>query len=263
MHSQKRYLNKSVENEFLKNEGNAANFRKLMSTVYSESGDIEKGCYCEISHYFSGACSVMLEEFKSGIFISDDPYEALLAYHYSIIKNEKLDVYNYLLNPGNLLELKMNETFDFIFSSFGLSYEKLYSFLPDIIGLLKVGGVLVLEIPSYWFFRDNMSAQETDILDYSMKNDKKWIFSEPVEPLIRENGADLVALKQLDGKRVVNRLELSYISSLQKLHKAHVENNIAVLEVANIPEENMEIGNAVIIIRKNKKTLTKDNLFSV
>jgi hypothetical protein len=261
MNMQKGFVNDSVNEEFSKSDKNTEAFKNFMDTVTSVVKPGGENC-CEISHYFSASSAGLTGEFNNGIFISDDPYVSLLVYHHSVIKNKSLKVHNRLFNPGNLQELKMNESVDFIFSTFGLSYEKLFSFLPDMTGLLKVGGIIAMEIPSYWFFRDDLSADESKILDYSMKNDKKWIFSEPVEPVINENGAELVMLKKLDGKKKINRLELSYISSLHKLHKAHVENNIGILEVADIPEDDIELGKALFIIRKKEKTLTKDNLFN-
>ena len=261
MYTEKGFVNGSVEKEFKKAAEKSASIKKILDEA--EASDTGKNNYCEVSHYFSGSCKIMLDEFKSGVFISDDQYEALLAYHHSITENKKIDVYNRFFNPGNFLDLDMNEKFDFVFSSLGFSYEKIYSFLPDVIGLLKVGGVMILEIPSYWFFRDNLNDHENIILDYSMKNDKKWIFSEPVEPIIKECGAELVGIKQLDDEIKTDRLELAYISSLHKLHKAHVENNMAVLETAGIPEKDIVLGKALLAVKKNEKTLNKDNLFSI
>jgi hypothetical protein len=262
MNMQKGFLNGSVNDEFLKSEKNTGVFKIFIDRVLSIANP-GRTSFCEISHYFSSSSSDMTGDFKNGTFISDDPYESLLTYHYSVIKNKSLNVYNCHFNPGSLDELKMNESIDFIFSIFGLSYEKIFSFLPDMIGLLKVGGIIALEIPAYWFFRDDLSADESVILDYSMKNDKKWIFSEPIEPVINESGAELVSLTKLDDSKTVDRLELSYISSLNKLHKAHVENNIGVLEVANIPEKNINLQKALLVIRKKERTLTKDNLFNI
>ena len=262
MTMQKGLVNSSVKDEFEKAGANALQFQNFMDKVRAVSDPGNSIC-CEISHYFSSSSADMTDKFKSGMFISDDPYEALLAYHYSVIRNKDIKVYNYLFNPGNLKEMKMNESVDFIFSSFGVSYEKLFSFLPDMTGLLKVGGIIAFEIPAYWFFRDALNSDENIILDYSMKNDKKWIFSESIEPVINENGAELVSLSMMEGHKILNRLEISYISSLHKLHKAHVENNIGVLEVAGIPETGISLQKAFIVIRKQEKTVTKDNLFSV
>lgn len=219
--------------------------------------------YLEISHKFSPVYKIMAKEFKKSIFLSDNSFESLLTYHYSKIDKIDIDVLNYDFSYNSLASLKLNEKIDFIFSLCGLTFENLYTSLPQIIGFLKIDGILALIIPAYWYIKNNQTENEKNILDYSKQNDKKWIFVEPIEPIIEKNGAEKLILKELPHTIKFNRFELSYISSLNKLHDSIKQNNKAHLEVVKIPEENIEIRSSLLLIKKKQKTITKDNLFKL
>ena len=135
--------------------------------------------------------------------------------------------------------------------------------LPLIIGFIKIAGILAINIPAYWFIKDNLTEIEKTIIDYSKQNDKKWIFVEPLEPLIEKNGAELLEIRESSLKYNIDRLELSFISSLKKLYDSVIQNNKAHLDILKIPEKYIELRSAVMIIKKKKKTLTKENLFNL
>jgi len=219
--------------------------------------------YIEISHEFTSGYSVLLDHFKNGVFLSDNAFESLLVHHFAFIGKKNIEVINDDFKPNSLTSLKINESFDLVFSYKGLAFEELYTILPQVIGLLKVGGILALRIPAYWFIKENITETEKTILEYSKQNDKKWIFPEPLEPVIEKNGAELLTLSEIPQNFSLNRFELAYYSSLKKLYDAEIGNNKAHLEILKFPSENLEIRGALLLVRKTKKTVTKDNLFSV
>ena len=226
-------------------------------------GESSKDNFLEVSHKYTGAYNVMLSHFNKGAFLSDDPFESMLTYHISKINNKDLDVLNYNFNYDSLSKLNLNEKFDFVFSLFGLTFEDLYTLLPLIIGFIKIAGILAINIPAYWFIKDNLTEIEKTIIDYSKQNDKKWIFVEPLEPLIEKNGAELLEIRESSLKYNIDRLELSFRSSLKKLYDSVIQNNKAHLDILKIPEKYIELRSAVMIIKKKKKTLTKENLFNL
>ena len=232
------------------------NIKEITSTILKDN-------YLEVSHKYTGAFSVLLDHFKKGTFLSDDPFESMLTYHMSKTGNKEINVLNYNFNYETFSKLNLNEKFDFVFSMFGLTFEDLYNLLPIIIGFLKVDGILAVNIPAYWFIKEKQTEIEKTIIDYSKQNDKKWIFVEPLEPIIEKNGAELLEIKESSISHNVDRLELAFISSLKKLYDSIIQNNKAHLEILKIPEKDIELRSAVMIIRKKKKTLTKDNLFNL
>lgn len=249
-------------NKYIK-ESDIAESRLFYENVLNKCRNFEKKSYLEISHVFTPAYKFMLNEFKAGTFLSDDAFESLLVYHYSSIENKNIAVYNHKFSENSFSNLKFKEEFDFIFSIFGISFNNLYSLLPQIINFLKINGIFAVVIPCYWFLREKLTEEEKIILNYSKQNDKKWVFADPLDPIIEENGGKNIGIFEIDIKKILTRLELSYLSSLNKLYDAVVGNNIAHIEVSNIPEKNISLRSAVLIIQKHKTTLTKDNLFKI
>jgi len=256
----KGLLNENYNSSFFDEEESFLNIDKFKKEV--DQLLIKKDSYLEISSNFSSAYKKIIPDFKEGYFLCDDSFEALLTYHKSIVDSKNLNVINTQFSKNKIIDLKLNEKFDLVFSVFGLSFESLYFVLPELIGLLKLGGILALEIPAYWFFRENLNEDEKNILTYSKQNDKKWLFTEPLDAVIEESKAKLLFLKETENTKVIDRIELSHISSLDKLYKASIDKNIAVLETCNIPENNIKLKTAVLAVQKNQKTITKDNLFN-
>jgi len=60
----------------------------------------------------------------------------------------------------------------------------------------------------------------------------------------------------------LSRVEISYLSSMDKLFNADLQNNIAILETIDIPKTDLDIPLSALVVRKKSKTITKDNLFS-
>ena len=256
-------INKNYDENSINNKYPISDINLFFKEVNDIVNDIKKDSYLEISHKYTPAYKVLLKEFKNGTFLSDDAFESLLVYHYSKNDNIDIDILNYNFTYNSLDSLKLNEKFDFIFSLFGLTFEKLYSCMPQLISFLRVDGILAIKIPAYWYIKTNQTEVEKDILNYSKQNDKKWIFVEPIEPIIEKNGGEILTLKEIPQNTKLNRFELAYISSLNKLFEAIKENNKAHLEIVNIPEDNIEIRSALLLIKKKKKTITKDNLFNL
>jgi hypothetical protein len=237
--------------------------RQFFTVICERIKDIKTGSCLELSHEYSNFFDVMSESFKESVFLCDDGFESLLAFNNSIQKKITLNVMNYFFNPKSFPRLNMNERFDIVVSLLGLSYDNLNMNLQELIGLLKVDGVMAVVIPSYWYDRAVLNESEEKILKYSKQNDKKWIFTEDIKPKITECGAALVDIIKLPFNAKLNRLELAYISSLTKLYDSIIKNNVAHLEITNIPEDNLEINVSLMLLQKSKKTITKDNLFNV
>jgi hypothetical protein len=256
-------INKNYTDEILENKYPITGITSFLDEVTNTDNNFNKENYLEISHKYSPAYKVLTKKFKNGTFLSDNAFESLLVYHSSKKDNVNIDILNYEFNYNSLDSLKLNEKFDFIFSLFGLNFEKIYSCMPQLINYLKVEGILALKIPAYWYIKNNCSEIENTILNYSKQNDKKWIFVEPIDPIIEKNGGEIISLKEIPQNVKLNRFELANISSLNKLYDAIKNNNKAHLEITNLPEDNIELRSALLLIKKKKKTITKDNLFNL
>jgi len=225
--------------------------------------DLNRDNYLEISYNFSKNYNYFLTKFKKGYFLSDDSFYAALVYHYSQKDNKDIDVYNYSFNKKSFDKLNLYEGVELVFSSFGITYQNLFDNFDLIANLLKVGGIIFLELPSYWFFRDELNEDEKAILNYSKVSDKRWLFTEDISPIIEENNCEIITQKRVNNQKILDRLDISYLSSLDKLHKASIENNIAVLEICDIKERELKINSSILVIKKKSKSINKDNLFSV
>ena len=259
----KGHLNKNFNPITIKNKFNREVFESFFNEASKIAESINKDSFLEMSYKFSPAYQYMLDIFKNGAFLSNDDFESLLVYHLSILENKKIDVYNNAFSFESLSVLDFTEKFDFIYSLLGLTFNDLYSILPQILSYAKIDGILAFKIPAYWYIKENTLEIEKKIIDYSKQNDKKWIFIEPLEPVIEKNGGELLGIKELNTKAILTRAELAYLSSLDKLHDAVIHNNKAHLEIVSFPESGIEIRESVMVIKKKKKTLTKNNLFNV
>jgi hypothetical protein len=229
--------------------------------IETQSGN---GRFIELSRYYSDASIKLLDSFDEGTFISCDPFNALLVHHVTAIKqSSNVETWHIPFTVSSLQDKTFNESASLLFSLSGLTWEDYYTLVPGIMNMTAVGGLIYLEFPAYWFIRDDLNDDENAILAFSKKNDKKWLFSEPVEPLFEENGAELVELTK--SSRVINctRLEIARLSCLHTLEKADLENNIAITDTCNIAENDLQIPVGRMVFRKKAKTLNRDNLFSV
>jgi hypothetical protein len=237
--------------------------KKIISIIFEKVKDLNPGNCLEISHESTNFYTAVSGKFGECYILCDDSFESLLAYNNATNKNIKLNVLNHSFSQKSLEKLKMNERFDLIISLLGLSYDNIFSLIKEIIGLLKVNAILAIIMPTYWFDRSNLNDTELKILNYSKKNDKKWIFTEELKPIIAESQSEILENIKLPFNIKFNRLEIAYLSSLNKLYDSILKNNIAHLEIADLPVDNLEIGISLMIIKKNKKTINKDNLFNV
>lgn len=256
-------INQNYNEEKINNKYPINEIESFLNEIKKINSTYNKENYLEISHKFSPAYKILSKEFKKGTFLSDNAFESLLIYHYSKIDKIDIDILNYDFSYNTLATLNLNEKIDFIFSLCGLTFENLYTCLPQIIDFLKIEGILALILPAYWYIKNNQTENEKTILDYSKQNDKKWIFVDPIDAIIEKNGAEILVLKELPQNLKFNRFELAYISSLNKLYESIKQNNKAHLEIVKIPEENIEIRSALLLIKKRQKTITKDNLFKL
>lgn len=256
-------INKNFCREMLDKKFPITIIERFYDTVKSASVDFEKNNYLELSYKYTPAYKILLDDFKEGTFFANDPFECMLMYHLTKQEDKKLHILNYKFSQNRLSTLDFFESFDFIFSILGMTFEQLYELLPTILSFLKVNGILAFKVPAYWFYRDALTDMEKTVLDYSQKNDKKWLFLEPLTDIIEKNGASLIKEEKDVGTFVTDRKELAYLSSLNKLFDSIIKNNTAHLEVANIQKDDIELRSAVLIIQKNKKSITKDNLFNL
>ncbi|MBN2546796.1 MAG: hypothetical protein JXB50_13435 [Spirochaetes bacterium] len=224
---------------------------------------IEKECFMEISRTFTNSFKNIINDFKEGAFLSDSAFDSLLSYHFCNLNNYNVKSYNFNFNAQRFESLKFIEKFDLVYSIFGLTFNNLYEMMGQIINFLKINGILAVLIPAYWYIKDNLLEIEKTILNYSKQNDKKWIFVEPLDLIVNENNAVIINNIELKNKILINRYELSIISGLEKLKDAVIKNNIAHLDVSNIPDNKLELRTSLLLIQKKSKTLTKDNLFKI
>ena len=186
----------------------------------------------------------------------------MLTYHASVLNKFDLNVLNYYFTENRFQSLNLNEYFDRVLSHYGLNYIELFELLPSILSLIKIGGVFILTLPSYWFFKDNLTDVEKEILCYSKQNDKKWVFQDDIKKIITDNHSEIISFEEIDHIEIMDRKSLSFLSSLDKLYKAEVENNNAILDIVSIPKQNIELRTTILAVKKSSKTITKDNLFS-
>lgn len=236
---------------------------KIYNLINEKDKIVNTDSYLEISYRNTFAFKNLLEKFNKGAFVSDDSFESLLVYHFTQIEKKQIDIYHKFFIPKNISNLKFNEKFDFILSLCGLTFENLYSLIPTIVSFLKVEGKLAVLIPTCWFNRENMNKIEQKIIGYAKKNDKKWVFTEDLEPAIKEYGGESLGIIDTDIKLTFSRFEIAKLFSLTKLYDAVIKNNMAQLELADLPEYGIEINTSILIIKKKKKTITKDNLFNI
>lgn len=256
-------MSKGSINKYIENVYNKIKAKDKYQEIFDKTKHLltGKAHYLEISHYHSPAYKVLNNLFEKGDFISDDPFEALLELHLAKDDNIPLDVYNYNFKD-NLTEKFKAEKYDAIFSFYGLSFTNLSELIEKVLTLLKINGIFVLEFPAYWFIKGETLPIEKEILEYSKINDKKWLFVKPIEELVKENKCKLEIVEKLSYTHTFNRQELAYLSSLDTLYNAELARNKAHLEICNIPEKNIELQTGLIVIKKEEKVLTKDNIFN-
>ncbi|HNZ27691.1 MAG TPA: hypothetical protein PLG34_02935 [Spirochaetota bacterium] len=239
-----------------------ASYQDILAPFKEPLDGLKSDKYLEISHFFSPYFNRLLDFFNEGYFLSDDPFVSGLVYLQSVLNKKNLNVLNFKFN-GKKLDLQgFAEKFDFVFSRLGVSFQDLYAHLAKFISYLSVGGILAFIIPSFWFFREDLTDIEKEILAYAKRNDKKWLFVEPIENAIRDAGAEIVSFQKINERQKLSRVEISYLSSMDKLFNADLQNNIAILETIDIPKTDLDIPLSALVVRKKSKTITKDNLFS-
>ncbi|MBN2739057.1 MAG: hypothetical protein JXR70_18910 [Spirochaetales bacterium] len=213
----------------------------------------------EISHRYSPLQPVIMKHFQSSVFLSDDPFESLLVYHH--FHHENLEVYQLPFQSKALENLAKTLQADLIFSYLGIPFKGLSALLPELLALVKVSGFIACIIPTYWFSQEKAHGDEKKLLAYSKQNDREWLFTEPLNGVAEENGAELVGIHPLGKSAKMPIIDVAYLAGLSKLYKAVVENNNAHLEVADVPDE-IDLDLSVLIIKKLKKTVNLNNLFS-
>ncbi|HOJ63279.1 MAG TPA: hypothetical protein PLE45_02555 [Spirochaetota bacterium] len=253
-------LNNNYNQENLSKIYNINDYKNSLNIIENKIS-LSYNNYLEISDEYSPAFIFLLEKFKEGNFLSENDFYSMLTYHSAIINNKNLYVYNY--NFNSLHNIKWTEKFDFIFSFIGIKYKDLFEKLPLFISFLKVNGFLAFIIPSYWFDRENLNESESLILEYSRKTDKQWLFTESIDNIVKENKAEIVSLEKINMVYNFSRIKIARLSSLEKLYNACLEKNHAILDICNIPEENLNLNLSVLIINKKTKSITKDNLFNI
>lgn len=257
------FINDEYGNKYFKEVMVRDSNEEILNKLRNILDSIHPDRYLEISYNFSTAFSFLLNTFNNGFFLTDNSFNGLLTYHYSQKENKNLNVYHTSFKHKDIEKLNFNESFDLIYSSYGLTYETLFNSLDWITSLLKIDGLCFLELPAYWFFRDNLNDDEKSVLEYSRTSDKKWVFTEDITSKIKENCCEIAIFEQVNVTRILNRLSLLYLSSLTKLHKASTENNMPVLEISNIKENNIKLNSALLVFKKKSKTISKENLFTI
>ena len=250
-------------NKYLANIENEDGTDRI-SRIITKSLDYidEKNHYLEFSRQHSTGFKVLKSHFSMGDFISDDSFESMLEYHLS--SNDKIDI-NVYHSPFIFKKLfpGIEDKYNAVYSFYGMSFDHFYTLSEKILTLLKIGGIFVLEFPSYWFIKDEISEMENQILKYSRVNEKKWLFIKPLDEVTKENNCEIVLLEKTGDIHTVNRKGLAYLASLEKLENAENTDNKAHLETCNIPADGIQLSSGLLIIRKKEKVITKDNIFNI
>lgn len=251
-------LNKNYTKEQLEARLNTNGYKQIIDLAADYSTD-SASC-CELSHRFSFAYRYLAEKYSSCDFISDDSFEAMLEYHTSVIDKHTIQVYHNCFSPAGLLPGR-EECYDAVFSFMGLSFDAFINLFEKIMTLLKIGGIFVYQLPAYWYLTEGKNELEKQIISYSKQNEKKWLFVNPLEEIVKEHNGELLLLDKTGLDLPITRIQLARLSSLEKLYKAEQENNKAHLEICGLPLE-MQLPTAAVVIRKKEKILTKDNIFN-
>lgn len=259
---EKGSINRDYSREAINKLYPPASYQDILTPFKEFLNDVKSDKYLEVSHFFSPYFNRLLDFFNEGYFLSDDPFASALVYLQSVLNNKNLNALNFKFNGKKIDSQNFSEKFDFIFSRLGICFQDLYLYLPKFISYLSVGGILAFVIPSFWFFREELSETEKSILAYAKRADKKWLFVEPIENAIVEAGGEIVSFNKIEDKQKTSRVEIAYLSSMDKLFNAELQNNVAILETVDIPKADIDISLSALVVRKKSKTITKDNLFS-
>lgn len=251
-------LNKYYNREKLEKQFDGSGYKQVLDLSASFLG--EKGGCCELSHSFSYAYKSLGETFSKCDFVSDDSFEAMLEYHMISQEGRETRVFHNTFSPESLLK-DNQECYDALYSFMGLSFDSFITLFDRIMTLLKIGGIFVYQLPAYWYLKDDNSEVEKQIISYSKQNEKKWLFINPLEEVVKEHNGELLLLQRIEQEKKMSRAELAYLSSLEKLLKAEQTKNKAHLDICDLPES-LALPTAVAVIRKKKRVLTKDNIFN-
>ena len=107
------------------------------------------------------------------------------------------------------------------------------------------------------------SETESVILQYSKQNDKKWLFVEDIEPVIKDCQSTLVECRKLKTEWITDRMSLAYLTGLTKLYNAEMTGDISILETTTIAKDDLHLNLSALVIRKDKIMLDKNNLFKI
>ncbi|MBR3731229.1 MAG: hypothetical protein IKQ61_11800 [Spirochaetales bacterium] len=214
------------------------------------------GCLLEIAHGYSPVS----QHINSGekFFLSDDDFSAMLAYHC----HPDIQSFNYPFNAAGFEAFAQKDKFNLIISDFGLDYSDLFDILKHIVSMLAIGGCFVAVVPAYWFLHDDMNEDETQLLSYSKQTDKKWIFQDNLDFAAEDCGGKVERIVKFGITRPLDRAEAAKLAGLTKLYNAECTGDISILEPLTIPQ-NLKLTPAAVVIRKEKKTLDKNNLFNI
>lgn len=234
---------------------------KILEVIEQHTSLVYSQCL-ELSHYFSTVYQSFCPPFQNYTFLSDISFEALLLYH-QIEKeqNKKLQIFHHSFS--SLTNKLFFEAYDLFLSCLGITYQDLYQYLGQIIGTLKTGGTAAILLPTFWFQRNDLTKTESEILNYAKKQDRKWTFPEPIEPLLTEKKAILTGIFDTNISISLDRFSLAWLSSIDVLYQGEKENSLAILDICPLPAENIPIRLSILLIQKSEKTITAENLFKI
>jgi hypothetical protein len=192
-------------------------------------------------------------------FLSDDAFMAMLAYAH----DSRINSYHLPLNGAGFESFDKNQQFSLAVSYIGLCYADLFDKMKFVLSTLKVGGIFICIVPTYWVDRSSLSETESVILQYSKQNDKKWLFVEDIEPVIKDCQSTLVECRKLKTEWITDRMSLAYLTGLTKLYNAEMTGDISILETTTIAKDDLHLNLSALVIRKDKIMLDKNNLFKI
>jgi hypothetical protein len=252
----KQHINPTYDSEAVEQRFDIlTSYYSSLSQLVSE---ISPECHkvLEISHAYSPILSIIGTDQK--YFLTDDDFTALLQYQI----RPDVDVWHLPFNTVGFETFGQKEQYQLIVSDFGLNYSDLFDNMKYIMALLKCGGYFIAVVPAWWFLRDNLNDSENEILKYAKQTDKQWIFQENLDFTAEDNGGKVERIVRLDGTREFHRGEAAKLAGLTKLYNAECTGDISILEPLTIPQ-NLKLTPAAVVIRKEKKTLDKNNLFNI
>ncbi len=214
-----------------------------------------------VSEFFNPEFLQISDNSNNTTILCNNKAESYLFYCSSLLNDKPITVIN---KKFSLMDNKnLTNKFDLVSINFNISFNNFLDYIKDIIGYIKADGYLIIIYPYIWFNRNNLLNCELSLIEYAKSNDKRWLFCESITEYIDNNEYTIVKNELItDVYSNYSLLNVSHICSLEKLKKTILGNDTNLINSINLPSE-FTLQSGLLVIKKNKKTITVDNLFNV